>query len=160
MAPTVGRAGRHGDDLTGNRRASRRTAELRASLAHPEDTMTAYAVAHLRTVDQNAEIVDYLRRIDATLDPFGGGFVVHGTLPEVLEGEWPGFLVVIGFPDLDAARAWYGSPAYQEILPLRTRNADGVTLLVDGVPQGYRAAAYAEKLVDRSSARASGTPGR
>jgi uncharacterized protein (DUF1330 family) len=104
--------------------------------------MTAYAVAHLRSVDQNAEIVDYLRRIDATLDPF-----VHGVLPEVLEGDWPGVLVVIGFPDLATARAWYDSPGYQEILPLRTRNSDGVTLLVDGVPEGYRAAAYAEKLV-------------
>ena len=109
--------------------------------------MTAYAVAHLRSVDQNAEIVDYLRRIDATLDPFDGRFAVHGTLPEVLEGEWPGVLVVIAFPDLPTARAWYDSPAYQEILPLRTRNADGVTFLVDGVPEGYRAAAYAEKLV-------------
>jgi uncharacterized protein (DUF1330 family) len=134
--------------------------------------MTAYAVAHLRSVDQNAEIVEYLQRIDATLDPFAGRFVVHGVLPEVIEtgdrdrnrppyetvapkspgldppvGEWPGVLVVIGFPDLDAARAWYDSPAYQEILPLRTRNSDGVTLLVDGVPEGYRAAAYAEKLV-------------
>jgi uncharacterized protein (DUF1330 family) len=128
--------------------------------AQPGSAKSAYAVAHLRTVDQNAEIVDYLRRIDATLDPFGGRFVVHGTLPEVLEGEWPGFLVVIGFPDLDAARAWYDSPAYQEILPLRTRNSDGVTLLVDGVPEGYRAASYAAKLVDTSSARASGTPGR
>jgi len=113
--------------------------------------MTAYAVAHLRTVDQNAEIVDYLRRIDATLDPFDGRFVVHGVLPEVLEGEWPGFLVVIGFPDLAAAHAWYDSPAYREILPLRTRNAEGVTLIVDGVPEGYRAAAYAEKLVGRAS---------
>lgn len=108
--------------------------------------MTAYAVAHLRSVDQNAEIVDYLLRIDATLDPFGGWFAVHGGLPEVLEGEWPGVLVVIGFPDLDTARAWYDSPAYQELLPLRTRNSDGVTLLVDGVPAGYRAASYAEKL--------------
>ena len=108
--------------------------------------MTAYAVAHLRSVDQNAEIVEYLRRIDATLDPYGGRFVVHGVLPEVVEGEWPGFLVVIGFPDLDAARAWYDSPAYQEILPLRTRNSNGVTLLVDGVPEGYRAARHAEKL--------------
>jgi uncharacterized protein (DUF1330 family) len=58
--------------------------------------------------------------------------VVHGVLPEVLEGEWPGFLVVIGFPDLAAAHAWYDSPAYREILPLRTRNSDGVTLIVDG----------------------------
>ena len=122
--------------------------------------MTAYAVAHLRSVDQNAEIVDYLRRIDATLTPYGGRFLVHGSTPEVVDGTLDGAIVLIGFPDLDAARAWYGSPAYQEILPLRTRNADGVTLLVDGVPQGYWAAAYAEKLVDRSSARASGTPGR
>lgn len=134
--------------------------------------MTAYAVAHLRSVDQNAEIVEYLRRIDATLDPFGGRFAVHGVLPEVLErgieiearpphrtgtpelldldspvGEWPGVLVVIAFPDLGAARAWYDSPGYQDILPLRTRNADGVTLLVDGVPAGYRAASFADKLV-------------
>ena len=128
--------------------------------------MTAYAVAHLRSVDQNAEVLDYMRRIDATLEPFGGRFAVHGVLPEVLEGEWPGVLVVIGFPDLDAARAWYDSPGYQEILPLRTRNADGVTFLVDGVPDGYRAASFAEKLMTQagsgssSSARASGTPGR
>jgi uncharacterized protein (DUF1330 family) len=115
-----------------------------------EDPVTAYAVAHLRSVDQNAEIVDYLRRIDATLDPFDGRFAVHGVLPDVLEGEWPGVLVVIGFPDLEAARAWYDSPAYQEILPLRTRNADGVTLLVEGVPEGYRAASFADKLVARA----------
>ena len=108
--------------------------------------MTAYAVAHLRRVDQNAEIVEYLRRIDDTLDPFGGRFTVHGTLPEVLEGEWPGFLVVIAFPHPAAARAWYDSPAYREILPLRTRNSDGATVLVDGVSEGYRAARYAEKL--------------
>lgn len=107
---------------------------------------SAYAVAHLRSVDQNTEIVEYLRRIDATLDPYGGRFAVHGVLPEVLEGEWPGFLVVIGFPDLDAARTWYDSPGYQEILPLRTRNSDGVTLLVEGAPEGYRASSYAEKL--------------
>ena len=109
--------------------------------------MTAYAVAHLRSVDQNAEIVEYLQRIDATLEPYAGHFVVHGVLPEVLEGQWPGFLVVIGFPDLDSARAWYHSPGYQEILPLRTRNSDGVALLVDGVPEGYRAAAHGEELI-------------
>jgi uncharacterized protein (DUF1330 family) len=95
--------------------------------------MTAYAVAHLRHVTPNAEIVEYLERIDATLAPYGGTFVVHGDLPEVLEGEFPGNLVVIAFPGLEEARAWYRSPAYQEILPLRTRNADGDTILVQGV---------------------------
>ncbi len=102
--------------------------------------MAAYALAHLRTVDLNEEVADYLRRIDATLEPYGGQFLVHGTQPEVLEGELPGVVVVVGFPDLDAARAWYASPGYQEILPLRTRNSDSVAFLLDGVPVGYRAA--------------------
>jgi uncharacterized protein (DUF1330 family) len=113
--------------------------------------MTAYAIAHLRSVNQNAEIADYLRRIDATLAPFDGRFAVHGVVPEVLEGDWPGVIVVIAFPDLTTARAWYDSPAYQEILPLRTRNSDGVTLIVDGVPDGYRAASYLEKLAGSPS---------
>ena len=95
--------------------------------------MTAYAVAHLRSVDQNAEIADYLRRIDATLDPFEGRFVVHGVLPEVLEGDWPGVLVVIGFPDLATARAWYDSHGYQKILPLRQQASEGNVVLVEGV---------------------------
>jgi uncharacterized protein (DUF1330 family) len=95
--------------------------------------MTAYAIAHLRSVTPNAEIVEYLQRIDATLAPYGGAFVIHGDLPEVLEGEFPGHLVVIGFPGLDEARAWYRSPAYQAILPLRTRNSDGVAIIVQGV---------------------------
>lgn len=102
--------------------------------------MTAYALAHLRTVDLNAEVADYLMRIDATLEPYGGAFVVHGATPEVLEGDLPGTVVVIGFPDLERARAWYASTEYQEILPLRTRNSDGVAVLLDGVPPGYRAA--------------------
>jgi hypothetical protein len=44
---------------------------------------------------------------------------------------------VIEFPDRDAAVRWYESPAYQAILPLRTNNIDGATLVFDGVPEGY-----------------------
>ncbi|MCW0215001.1 MAG: DUF1330 domain-containing protein [Pseudonocardia sp.] len=107
--------------------------------------MTAYAIAHLRSVDLNDSIVEYLTRIDATLEPHGGAFVVHGTTPEVLEDEFPGTLVVIGFPTLDDARAWYDSPAYQAILPLRTENSDGTAFLIQGVEPGYRAASFLAK---------------
>jgi uncharacterized protein (DUF1330 family) len=101
--------------------------------------MTAYAVAILQDVDVNAEIVEYLERIDATLAPFGGRFVVHGPTPEVVEGSWDGVLIVISFPDAERVRAWYGSPAYREILPLRTRNSRGTAIIVDGVGPGHRA---------------------
>jgi uncharacterized protein (DUF1330 family) len=101
--------------------------------------MAAYAVAHIRQVTIGAPIEEYLRRIDETLAPFGGRFLVHGGRIEVVEGSWPGHLVVLEFPDMDAARAWYRSPAYQSIVRLRTDNSDGDTILVDGVAVGHRA---------------------
>lgn len=54
----------------------------------------------------------YLERVQSTLDPFGGRFLVHGAPVEVREGNWPGGLVIIEFPSIEQARAWYGSPAY------------------------------------------------
>ena len=58
--------------------------------------MNAYAVGLLHDIDPNDEILDYLRRIQATLDPYGGRFLVHGATPEVLEGPFDGVLVQIG----------------------------------------------------------------
>ena len=101
--------------------------------------MTAFAVARLRNVSMGPEIVVYLERIDATLVPFGGRFVVHGGEKSVLEGTWPGDLIVIGVPNRERARAWYASPAYREILPLRLGNSEGDVILVDGVPEDHRA---------------------
>ncbi len=109
--------------------------------------MPAYAIASLRSVDVNDEIVDYLQRIDATLTPFDGRFLVHGAMPEVVDGDLPGAVVVIAFPDLEAAHAWYASSAYQAILPLRLRNSTGGAVVVDGAPDDYRAADYAAKLL-------------
>ena len=101
--------------------------------------MTAYAVAHLRHVDMGPDIVAYLERIDATLAPFDERFVIHGGPVEPLEGAWSGALIMIAFPDRERAHAWYASPGYQAILPLRTRNSEGLVILVDGVPDDHRA---------------------
>jgi uncharacterized protein (DUF1330 family) len=101
--------------------------------------MNAYAVAHLRSLRMGPDIVRYLERIDDTLEPFGGRFLVHGGQAAVLEGEWPGDLIVIEFPNRDSATAWYESAAYQEILPLRTDNSDGSAIIVDGVSADHRA---------------------
>ena len=103
------------------------------------EQLPAYAIAYLREVDVNDAVVDYLQRIDATLAPYDGRFVVHGGRLVPLEGEWDGDVVVIAFPSLGAAQAWYDSPAYQEILALRTDNSRSIAALVEGVPAGYQA---------------------
>ncbi|WP_020523646.1 DUF1330 domain-containing protein [Catelliglobosispora koreensis] len=99
--------------------------------------MSAFAIAHLRTPQINVDVLEYLDRIQATITPFSGRFRVHGPTVEVVEGNWPGSIVVIEFPDRESATGWYKSQAYQEILPLRTRHIEGDAIIVDGVPADY-----------------------
>ena len=99
--------------------------------------MTGYAIAHLRTPTINEDVLAYIERIQDTLDPHRGRFLVHGGTVEVFEGEWPGTIVILEFPSTADARAWYASPAYQEILHLRTDHIAADTLVVDGVPPDY-----------------------
>ncbi|MER7761689.1 DUF1330 domain-containing protein [Streptomyces sp. NPDC097619] len=108
--------------------------------------MTAYAIGLIRPETMNEDILRYIEGIQATMDPFGGRFLVHGTEVEVLEGPFPGTVVMIAFPDIEQARAWYASPAYQELLPLRTDHIPGEIILVEGVPAGYEAAKTAAAL--------------
>ena len=63
------------------------------------ETSKAYAVAILQEVEVGPEIVTYLERIDATLAPFGGRFIIHGGEVTELEGAWQGHpaLSVVGY---------------------------------------------------------------
>ena len=99
--------------------------------------MTCYAIGHLREVAMGPEIVAYLEAIDATLAPFSGRFAIHGGQKHMLEGTFVGDLIAIAFPDMAAARAWYASPAYQDIRPLRTRNAVGEVFLIEAAEPGH-----------------------
>jgi len=55
----------------------------------------------------------------------------------VLEDERAADLIVIAFPSRAHAEAWYRSPAYQALLPLRTRNSRSDVILNDGVEEGH-----------------------
>ena len=52
-------------------------------MSRRESVMPAYGIAHMRQVNVGPQIVEYLQRIDATLKPFGGRFIVHGGEVEV-----------------------------------------------------------------------------
>jgi len=101
--------------------------------------MPAYAVAIVRETRFGPDVQEYLERIDDTLTPFSGRFVVHGGPYVPMEGAWAGDLIMIEFPDLDRAQAWYRSPAYQAIQPLRENNTVGDLFLVSGVPETHKA---------------------
>ncbi|NKB49121.1 MAG: DUF1330 domain-containing protein [Alphaproteobacteria bacterium] len=76
----------------------------------------------------------YGAKVRDTLQAHGGKPVIASSPIEVLEGDWnPARIVMLEFADADAARAWYNSPEYQEILPIRLEAANDKLLIVEGV---------------------------
>lgn len=100
--------------------------------------MSAYVIANLHELSPGPGVVAYIQAIDATLVPFGGRFIVHGAPPQVLEGAWSGDTVILEFPGVPEARAWYASDGYQAIKPLRTAHYEGPVVLIQGVPADHR----------------------
>lgn len=96
--------------------------------------MAAYVIAGNNVTD--AEVMrEYAKLVPATLEPFGGKFVVRGGQTEAVEGAWTtSRLVVIEFPSLEHARGWYRSDAYQAIIQMRFAAATTDFLIfADGV---------------------------
>lgn len=64
----------------------------------------------------------------------GGRYLARGGACEVLEGDRiPNRVVILEFPDMDAARAWYHSPQYVEARAARDGAATGSFIAVEGV---------------------------
>ena len=95
--------------------------------------MAAYLFADISV--QDAEAFDeYRRQVPATLEPFGGRYIVRGGTVRALEGDWdPVRVVVIAFPDMDALHGWYNSEAYKAPKALRGRAAVSRVLAIEGV---------------------------
>ena len=108
--------------------------------------MTAYALAHVRSVELCPDIVEYLEKIESTMKPFDGRFVFHGGEKDVVEGTWDTDLILIEFPDLDAVRGWWTSAEYQAIKQLRTEHMVADIVLFDTLPTDYRVEETAAKL--------------
>lgn len=101
--------------------------------------MAWYAVGVLRDLKMRPPVVEYLQRIDATLAAFDGRFLIHGGKAEMLEGESPGILIVIEFPDYEHAQQWYFSSGYQEIIPIRKAHCVSTVFLAEGVGPTHKA---------------------
>jgi uncharacterized protein (DUF1330 family) len=96
--------------------------------------MAAYIVVDV-TVKDPDRYPEYSRQVQATLEPYGGRFIVRGGATETVEGTWsPGRLVILEFPTMERARAWYDSPEYAPARSLRWELADANLLIVEGVP--------------------------
>lgn len=109
--------------------------------------MSTYLINHLRIPGgiPNEEGLSYLEQVEATAQPYGGKWLANGEVT-VVEGAWPGLVVLMEFPDRAAAEQWYDSPEYQDIRPLRTDNSISDIVLIDSLPPDYTVRGFAQQV--------------
>jgi uncharacterized protein (DUF1330 family) len=94
--------------------------------------MPAYVIADVDVHDPEA-YARYREGVPASLEPYGGRFVVRGGAWEALEGEADLHrLVVLEFPDAATARRWHDGPEYEPLLALRQAAATTRMVVVEG----------------------------
>ena len=95
--------------------------------------MPAYIIVDVEITEKEG-YEEYRSQVPATIAAYGGRFLVRGGALEVLEGTWsPKRCVILEFPSLEQAKAWYHSPEYKPLLALRERSATTNLILVEGV---------------------------
>ena len=93
-------------------------------------------ISEADAITDAAALKTYGAKVQETLAPFNGyyHFVVAGGKAESLDGDPPPKgIVVIAFDSSEQAHAWYSSPAYQAIKPIRQAAVKGRVFIVEGV---------------------------
>lgn len=96
--------------------------------------MPAYVIASVNDARDAEKLAEYRRGNTDVVAAHGGRFLARGGEHETLEGDWrPLRVVIMEFPDLDTARAWYRSDAYAPLRELRRSASDTDIVVVEGV---------------------------
>lgn len=92
-----------------------------------------YVIAQIDVTDPDS-YADYVSQVQATIDVYGGEFLVRGGKSESYEGTPPGDRnVVIQFPSYQSAQDWYHSREYAPVKKMRMAASSSVQTIVEGV---------------------------
>lgn len=108
---------------------------IMASHAQEPKAPPAYLIAETEVTDR-AAFQNYAEKVPGTLAPFKGSFhfVVRGGKTQSLEGQPPKGIVVLAFDSAEKALAWYNSPAYEAIKPIRQGASVSRMFMAEGLP--------------------------
>lgn len=95
--------------------------------------MAAYVVVQVDVKDP-ARYEGYKKLVPASLEKFGGRFVVRGGPVHPMEGTWnPKRFVLVEFPSVEQAKAWWASPEYAAAKAIRQATAESQLIIVEGL---------------------------
>ncbi len=95
--------------------------------------MAAFLISDVSVRDADAFQI-YRTRAAASIAEYGGNYLVRGGAITLLEGQWaPRTIIIVEFPNMEQARAWYSSPEYASALEVRDKALSRSLVLVDGI---------------------------
>ena len=95
--------------------------------------MTAYIVFTRERLRHKPAMDSYSAGAGATLAGHNGKPLVYYGKHETLEGAPIDGAVIVEFPTMAEAKAWYDSPAYQDVVTHRFRGADYRVFITEGL---------------------------
>lgn len=95
--------------------------------------MPAYAIFIREATCDRAELDAYAPKAAASLNGHPMKVLAAYGRHEALEGPEVEGVVIVQFPDIEAARTWYDSPAYREAREHRLRGAHYRAVIVEGL---------------------------
>ena len=95
--------------------------------------MPAYVVVTIEIKDP-ATYEEYRKQAPPSIAAYGGRYLARGGALETLEGSWsPRRLVILEFPSVERAKAWWASPEYRQARSLRQSCASTEMIVIEGV---------------------------
>ena len=94
--------------------------------------MAAYVVVRVEITDPEQFKV-YQQLASASVEKYGGRFLVRGGAMVELEGSWDApRMVVLEFESLERATSWYNGPEYSEAIAARKDAARFTMVALEG----------------------------
>ena len=95
--------------------------------------MSAYVIVEIDIID-SVGYDEYKKLAGATVEKYGGKYIVRGGRAETLEGDWnPKRIVVLEFQSMQRAKDWLNCEEYREPRKMRHRTARTRMVVVEGV---------------------------
>ncbi|HNX81440.1 MAG TPA: DUF1330 domain-containing protein [Candidatus Omnitrophota bacterium] len=96
--------------------------------------MSVYMVIEAQKVWDKEKYGEYVQKVPPIVEKFGGKYLARGGAVTLIAGDWnPARLIIIEFGCREKFQAWWNSPEYKAVAPLREEAALVNAILIDGV---------------------------
>lgn len=95
--------------------------------------MSAYVVVNVDVHDPD-RYEEYKKLAPASIEQYGGRYIARGGRVEVMEGDWtPKRLVILEFPSVERAKAWWAGSEYALAKAMRQATSHSQLVITEGL---------------------------